>query len=127
VKLKHLPKWTDRRRAIAKIYCELLSETPLQLPREASYSQSAYHCFVIRHPQRDELKKFLEANGVGSAMHYPVPLHLQKCYASLGYKPGDFPISEKAARECLSLPVYPELTDRQVQRVVEVIKKFSFK
>jgi len=124
VKLKHLPKWTDRRRAIAKIYCELLSETPLQLPREAAYTQSAYHCFVVRHPRRDELKQYLEANGVGSAMHYPVPLHLQKCYASLGHKPGDFPVSEKAARECLSLPVYPELTDRQIQRVVEVIKAF---
>jgi dTDP-4-amino-4,6-dideoxygalactose transaminase len=124
VKLKHLAKWTERRRAIGKIYCELLSETPLQLPHEASYAQSARHCFVIRHPRRDELKKHLEANGIGSALHYPLPLHLQKCYASLGYKAGDFPVAEKAARECLSLPIYPELTDRQVQRVTDVIKVF---
>ena len=70
------------------------------------------------------LKKHLEANGIGCALHYPVPLHLQKCYASLGHKSGDFPVAEKAAREVLSLPIYPELTDAQIQRVAEVIKGF---
>jgi dTDP-4-amino-4,6-dideoxygalactose transaminase len=124
VKLKHLAKWTERRRAIAKMYAQLLSETPLQLPREASYAQSAWHLYVVRHARRDELKKHLEANGVGCALHYPMPLHLQKCYASLGYKNGDFPFAEKAARECLSLPIYAELTDKQVQRVVDLIKSF---
>ncbi|HWD92910.1 MAG TPA: DegT/DnrJ/EryC1/StrS family aminotransferase [Verrucomicrobiae bacterium] len=124
VKLKHLAKWNERRRAVAKIYGELLSETPLQLPRETDQAQSAQHIYVVRHPRRDELKKHLEANGVGCALHYPVPLHLQKCYASLGHQPGDFPVAEKAARECLSLPTYPELTDRQIQRVTDVIKDF---
>jgi len=124
VKLKHLAKWTERRRAIAKIYAQLLADTPLQLPREAAYAQSAWHLYVVRHPKRDELKKHLEANGVGCALHYPVPVHLQKCYASLGYKAGDFPVAEKAARECLSLPIYAELTDKQVQRVADVIKDF---
>jgi dTDP-4-amino-4,6-dideoxygalactose transaminase len=124
VKLKYLAKWTERRRAIAKIYGELLSDTPLQLPREAAGAQSAWHLYVVRHAQRDELKKHLEANGVGCALHYPLPLHLQKCYASLGYKAGDFPLAEKAARECLSLPIYAELTDRQIQRVTEVVKSF---
>jgi len=70
------------------------------------------------------LKKHLEASGVGCALHYPLPLHLQKCYASLGYKAGDFPVVEKAARECLSLPIYPEMADAQILRVVEVIKQF---
>jgi len=70
------------------------------------------------------LKKHLEANGVGCALHYPLPLHLQKCYANLGHKPGDFPIAEKAARECLSLPIYAELTDTQIQRVAEVVRDF---
>lgn len=124
VKLKHIAKWTERRRAIAKIYSELLSETPLQLPREAAYAESVWHLYTIRHARRDELKKHLEANDVGSAIHYPVPVHLQKAYANLGYKPGDFPVAEKAAREVLSLPIYPEMTDKQVQRVTDVVKGF---
>jgi dTDP-4-amino-4,6-dideoxygalactose transaminase len=124
VKLKHLAKWTSERRRVAHRYHELLAETPLQLPKEASYAESAYHLYVVRHARRDELKKHLEANGVGCALHYPLPLHLQKCYASLGYKNGDFPVTEKIARECLSLPIYPELTDQQIQRVAEVIKDF---
>ncbi len=124
VKLKHLPEWTKKRRTIAHTYHDLLADTPLQLPREAGYAESAWHLYVVRHPRRDELKKHLETNGVGCALHYPLPLHLQKCYANLGHKPGDFPVAEKAARECLSLPIYPELTDKQVQRVADVIKKF---
>jgi dTDP-4-amino-4,6-dideoxygalactose transaminase len=124
VKLPHLQKWTNERRRVAHRYHELLKGTPLQLPLEAAYAESAYHLYVVRHPQRDKLKEHLDANGVGCALHYPVPLHLQKCYASLGYKAGDFPVSEKAARECLSLPIYPELTEAQIQRVVAVIKAF---
>jgi len=124
VKLKHLAKWTAERRRVAHRYHELLADTPLQLPREAAWGESAYHLYVVRHPRRDDLKKHLEANGVGCALHYPLPLHLQKCYASLGHKPGDFPVAEKAARECLSLPIFPELTDLQIQRVVAVIKDF---
>ena len=124
VKLKHLQNWTDSRRRVAHRYQELLADTPLQLPREADYAKSAWHLFVVRHPRRDELKKHLEANQIGCALHYPLPLHLQKAYAHLGYKAGDFPVAEKAARECLSLPIYPELTDAQIQRVAEVIKDY---
>jgi dTDP-4-amino-4,6-dideoxygalactose transaminase len=109
---------------VAHRYHELLRGTPLQLPLEAEYAQSAWHLYVVRHPQRDELKKHLEANHVGCALHYPLPLHLQKAYAHLGYKQGDFPIAEKAARECLSLPIYPEMTDAQIQRVAEVVNEF---
>jgi dTDP-4-amino-4,6-dideoxygalactose transaminase len=124
VKLKHLDAWTAGRRRVAKRYHELLADTPLQLPTEASWAESVYHLYVVRHPRRDELKKHLEANKVGCALHYPMPLHLQKCYASLGYKEGSFPVAEKAARECLSLPIYPELTDEQTQRVSAVIHDF---
>lgn len=124
VKQKYLAKWTERRRAIAKIYGDLLDETPLQLPREAAGCESAWHLYTVRHTRRDELKKFLEDRGIGSAIHYPLPLHLQKAYAQLGYKPGDLPVAEKASREVLSLPMYPELTDKQVQRVTDVVKEF---
>jgi len=124
VKLKHLAKWTRERRRVAHRYQELLADTPLQLPREASYAKSAWHLFVVRHPRRNDLKKHLEANKIGCALHYPLPLHLQKAYAHLGYEPGDFPVAEKAARECLSLPIYPEMTDEQIQRVATVVKSF---
>jgi dTDP-4-amino-4,6-dideoxygalactose transaminase len=124
VKLKHLDAWTAGRRRVAKRYNELLAGTPLQLPVDPPQSEGAWHLYVVRHPRRDELKKHLEANGVGCALHYPLPLHLQKCYAHLGHKAGDFPVAEKAARECLSLPIFPELTDAQIGRVAAVIKEF---
>lgn len=124
VKLRHLDKWTQERRRVAHRYHELLADTPLQLPNEAKDVESAYHLYVVRHQRRDELKKHLEENQIGAALHYPIPMHLQKCYAALGHKTGDFPVSEKAARECLSLPIYPELTDIHIQRVAEVIGKF---
>ncbi len=124
VKLKHLTKWNEERRRVAKRYTELLADTPLQLPVEATYAESAWHLYTVRHPRRDELKKYLDNNGIGNAVHYPIPLHLQKAYAFLGHKPGDFPIAEKASREVLSLPIFPELTDEQIQRVVAVIKDF---
>jgi dTDP-4-amino-4,6-dideoxygalactose transaminase len=127
VKLKYLDEWTRERRRVAHRYHELLADTPLQLPREASFAESAYHLYVVRHPERDALKKHLEANKVGCALHYPLPLHLQKCYAYLGHKPGSFPVSEKAARECLSLPIYPEMTDAQIERVADVVKEFFTK
>lgn len=126
VKLRHLGDWTRERRRVARRYNELLAGTPLQLPREAEFAESAWHLYVVRHPRRDELKRFLEDNGIGCAVHYPIPLHLQKAYADLGHQSGDFPVAEKAALQCLSLPIYPELTEAQIARVVEVVKKFSF-
>jgi dTDP-4-amino-4,6-dideoxygalactose transaminase len=124
VKLKHLDSWTETRRRVARRYHELLADTGLKLPREAPYAASAYHLYVVRHQRRDELKKHLEANRIGCALHYPVPLHLQKCYRDLGYREGDFPISEQAAHKCLSLPIYPELTEPQQNRVCAAIRDF---
>ncbi len=124
IKLKHLSQWTKERQRVGHRYHELLADTPLQLPKEAPWAESAYHLYVVRHPRRDELKKHLEANKVGCALHYPLPLHLQKCYANLGYEEGAFPVAEKAAKECLSLPIYPELTEAQIQRVAEVVHDF---
>ena len=124
VKLRHLDAWTRERRRVALRYTELFAPTPLRLPKEADYARSAWHLYVVRHPRRDELKHYLEANGIGCGLHYPVPLHLQKAFVHLGYKPGDFPAAERAARECLSLPIYPELTDSQISRVAETIQEF---
>jgi dTDP-4-amino-4,6-dideoxygalactose transaminase len=124
VKLKHLANWTIARRHVAQRYHELLAGTPLKLPRESSETESVYHLYVVRHPRRDELKQHLDANGVGCGLHYPLPLHLQKCFASLNHAAGDFPVAEQAARECLSLPIYPELTDAQIERVAQVVTEF---
>ena len=125
VQLPHLTAWNNRRRAIAHRYHGLLKDTPLRLPLEAAGCESVYHLYVVRHAARDRLKEHLEKCGVGSALHYPHPLHLQKCFAHLGYQPGDFPVAERAARECLSLPIYPELTDEQVDFVAASIRSFT--
>lgn len=125
VKLKRLAEWTNARRRIAHRYHELLADTPLTLPREAEYAESVYHLYVVRHSSRDRLREHLNAHEIGNALHYPLPLHLQKCFSNLGYKPGDFPQAEKAAQQCLSLPIYPEMTDEQVDYVASVVKKFQ--
>ena len=125
VKLPHLPAWTAGRRRVAHTYHKLLASTPLTLPMEEPWAESVYHLYVVRHPKRDELFEHLKANGIGSAMHYPRTLHLQECFAGLGYKSGDFPVAESAARECLSLPIYPEITDAQVAYVAATIAGFT--
>lgn len=124
VKLARLPAWNAARRRIAARYHELLADTPLRLPREAPWAESVYHLYVVRHPARDRLRAHLESQGIGSALHYPVPLHLQKCFAHLGHRAGDFPAAERAARECLSLPIYPDLTEEQQGGVADAIRSF---
>jgi dTDP-4-amino-4,6-dideoxygalactose transaminase len=124
VKLKHLDAWTRGRQRVAARYAELLKDMPLQLPAVTAGNESAWHLYTVRAPRRDELKKHLDANAIGNAVHYPMPLHLQKAYANLGYKAGDFPVAEQASREVLSLPMFAELTDAQIQRVAEVVRSF---
>jgi len=124
VKLAHLPAWTAERRRIAHRYHGLLSRTPLLLPLEAPGSESVYHLYVVRHPSRDRLREHLQSRGVGTGLHYPLPLHLQKCFADLGHRPGDFPVAERAAQGCLSLPIYPGMTDEQLQYVAAMIADF---
>lgn len=124
VKLKHLPAWHLARRQIAIQYHELLADTTLCLPLEPAYAECAWHLYTIRHPRRDDLKHYLDRHGVGNAVHYPIPVHLQKAYAHLGYEPGDFPIAERAAREVLSLPMFPELTEHQIKLVASRVAEF---
>lgn len=123
VKLGWLSKWNTRRRAIASAYRRLLQDEDLVLFREDSESEAVYHLFVLRTAQRGHLRRVLKASGIDTGIHYPIPLHLQPAFSHLGYQIGDFPESERAAQEVLSLPMYPELTDSQVNQVAEAIKK----
>lgn len=123
--LRHLPAWTERRRALAAIYLHELAGSGVVLPEEQSYARANYHLFVIRHPQRDALMEGLRARGIGSLIHYPIPLHLQPAFASLGGQAGDFPVAERAAREILSLPLYPELTDQQAIEVARAVRELT--
>ncbi len=133
-KLKHLDDWTARRQANAKRYdvlfetSGLVSSGSVQLPRTAVSATLGRHIFnqyVIRTARRDELRAFLKEKSVGTEVYYPLPLHLQECFAFLGLKPGDLPESERAANETLALPVYPELTDEQALYVVDTIRGWA--
>ena len=124
VKLPHLAAWTARRQAIASRYLAEIKLADVRLPDQPAYGRSVFHQFTIRHPRRDALREHLTKHEVGTDLIYPVPLHLQKCYASLGRGLGSFPVAEKAAANCVSLPIFPELTDGQVDRVISGINAF---
>jgi dTDP-4-amino-4,6-dideoxygalactose transaminase len=123
-KLPYLDAWNARRRAIADYYRELLTNTDLVLPYVPPHITPIYHIYCLRAQARDKLKQHLKARGVETGIHYPIPLHLQPVYQNLGYRVGDFPHTEKAASEILSLPMYPELTDAQVEQIVDAVKAF---
>ncbi len=124
IKLRHLPAWTRQRQEAARQYTELLADIPVvQTPHEPEWTNAVYHLYVIRVKSREQLQQKLAEAGVSTGLHYPVPLHLQKAYEPLGYKKGDFPISEQAAEEILSLPMFPGITSDQISRVVNAIMK----
>jgi dTDP-4-amino-4,6-dideoxygalactose transaminase len=123
-KLRHLDAWNARRRDLARRYTELLAGSGLVLPVEPEGTWHVYHQYVIRCTARNRLQSFLKARGIASAIHYPLPVHLQPAYADLGCKPGDLPASEAAAREVLSLPLYPEMTDEAVESVAGAVLEF---
>jgi len=123
VKLRYLAEWNSRRQAIAVRYRKGLAGLGVGLPEELPDTIHAYHQFTIRVPDRDGMQKRMADLGVRTTVYYPVPLHLQPMYRDLGYGPGDFPEAERAAREVLSLPIYPEITDAQVDEGVEACKR----
>lgn len=127
VKLKHLTRWNEERRKSVQIYSEILAsmEQDIVLPFEASSSRSAYHLYVIRTTSRNELQKHLTEAGIGTGIHYPIPVHLQKAYSTMGWKLGDFPKAERAADEVLSLPMFPGLTREQQENVRDAVAKFT--
>jgi dTDP-4-amino-4,6-dideoxygalactose transaminase len=125
IKLKHLEEWNDARRHHAKSYCRLLGQTGVVVPRATAHSEPVWHLYVIQTDQRDALKEYLSSSGIGVGIHYPIPIHLQPAYRDLGYRQGDFPITEGCARRILSLPMYAELTAEIANRVAETTSEFA--
>ena len=123
-KLARLTEWNRQRRQIARQYAELLAEIDgLVVPFEPSWSWSIYHLYVVRVPDRDEMQNSLKDVGIGTGIHYPIPLHLQRAYHDLGYRNGDLPVTERVSAEIVSLPMYPQLTETQQAKVVDAVKE----
>jgi len=125
VKLRHLDRWNSARRAHAADYGTLLAGSGVRLMQETAGSKSVYHIFPVFHDRRDLLRAHLESVGIGTGIHYPIPVHLQSAYQELGYKVGDLPLTERAANETLSLPMFPELTSAAVEQVAAAIAEFD--
>jgi len=121
IKLKHLDEWNAARMECARHYAELLKDSSYKLPAHISDSECVWHCYVIETPERDRIRSALGDVGIQSAIHYPVPIHLQKAYAHLGYRSGDLPVTEALCKHCLSLPIYPELSKEKISRVASVL------
>jgi len=125
VRLRHLEEWNARRRALARMYRKGLAGTRCVLPVVAEGAEPCWHVFAIRHPDREQLRSFLQARGVETAIHYPVPPHLSPAYAGLGYRRGDFPLAERWADTVLSLPMGPHVDDAAAERVMEAVRAFE--
>jgi len=125
-KLAHLAKWNAQRRDRSAAYNSLLATNEaVSLPYEPSWSRAVYHLYVVRTEDREGLMNHLKKAGIGTGIHYPIPLHLQKAYASLNYRRGDLPVAERVAAEVVSLPMFPHLTEDQQARVAEAISDFA--
>jgi dTDP-4-amino-4,6-dideoxygalactose transaminase len=124
VKLKHLAAWNEQRREHAANYQELFEDSEVETPFEPAWSRAVYHLYVVRADDREGLMAHLKNSGIGTGIHYPIPLHLQKAYESLGYKAGDFPVCENAAAHIVSLPMYPQLNPEQQTRVAAETLRF---
>jgi dTDP-4-amino-4,6-dideoxygalactose transaminase len=126
VKLSHLESWNARRQALAARYRRALADVPgITLPEAAAGREHVYHLFVVRCRERDALHRHLNEQGIAAGVHYPAPIHLQPALAFLGYRAGDFPVAEIAAREVLALPLYPELADEAVAAVCEAVRAWA--
>jgi dTDP-4-amino-4,6-dideoxygalactose transaminase len=119
-----LDQWNRKRQQNASLYDRLLAGSAVKTPKIEPKNVSVYHQYTIRAPQRDALQKHLAEKWIGSAIFYPKPLHVQPCFEYLDYKAGDFPATERACQEVLSLPIYPELTDQQIEYVAATIRSF---
>jgi dTDP-4-amino-4,6-dideoxygalactose transaminase len=126
VKLRHLAQWNESRRALAHRYHELLAEAKdsIVVPAEAAWTKGVYHLYVVRVPNREALQAALAEAGIGTGIHYPIPLHLQKAYEHLGYQKGAFPVTERVASEIVSLPMFPQMTTAQQGEVAQKVEEF---
>lgn len=124
VKLKYLESWNARRRQHAALYDQLFAGSPVRTPRIEAGNVNIYHQYTVTVPNRDALQKYLVENGIGTAVFYPRPLHLQDCFRELGYRMGDMPVAERLCGEVLSLPIYPELQPDQIEYVTGTVLKF---
>ena len=127
VKLKHLDDWNQRRQKHAEVYRRGLAESGLRLLEELPDTKSVHHIFPLFTEHRDDLRAYLQNAGVSTGLHYPTPVHLQPGYRHLGYQEGDFPETERACKEVISLPMYPELSDEDVQSIVDSVRQFCRK
>lgn len=123
VKLNYIEEWNEKRRRNALIYNKLLADSPLRLPGEKEGCKHIYYSYVIATNKRDTLGKYLREKGIETAVYYPIPLHLMSIYKDLGYKEGNFPIAERCAKEVLSLPMYPELSEEDIELISELVKE----
>ncbi len=123
VKLRHLEAWTEQRRQVAGWYAAALDPESVRLPKARRDCRHVYHVYVVRTDDRDKLRDVLGRQGIQTGTHYPIPVHLQAAHADLGYHAGDFPVAEQAAREVLSLPIFPEMTREQVQTVAAAVSE----
>jgi len=124
VKLSHIQELTDERIKIANKYLKGINNPNISLPKKLKHADHVYHLFVVRYSERDKLQRYLSDNGIKTQIHYPIPSHLAKCYERLGYKIGDFPITEKMSNEILSLPLYNGMTDAEIDYVIRILNNF---
>jgi len=128
LKLKHLPEWNEKRQKNALLYTQYITKylnpSTFITPFVPTWAKPIFHLYIARAPKREELQKYLAEKGIGTGLHYPIPLHIQNAYIKLGFKKGDLPVTEKVAPEILSLPMFPELTEEQIEYVVKGMKEF---
>ncbi|MBZ0272889.1 DegT/DnrJ/EryC1/StrS family aminotransferase [bacterium] len=124
VKLRHLGAWNAKRREIAARYDAAFAELPLRRPADPDGATSVYHLYVVATPERDRLAEHLRTHAIGTQVHYPIPIHRQPAFAELGYRYGAFPVAERLSREILSLPLFPEMTDGEIERVIAGVRSF---
>ena len=123
VKLRHLPHWNAQRQVVAKRYTESLAATNLQLPKAARWANPAWHLYVVQSDNRTSLQTALNGANIGHGIHYPIPVHLQEAYRALGYGPASFPVSESLAQRVISLPMFAEINETELKRVIQVCRE----